>query len=90
MKFDRIKWNFQALLWEFLELRFYFKSEQPFEEYPWCTQIELQKVTAVLNAISGGDYIVETIEGKKEIEEAPVSDNISIGILKNKCVKSIP
>lgn len=70
MKFDRIKWNFLALLWEFLEMRFYFKSEQPFEEYPWFTQIELQKVTAVLNAVSGGDYIVETTEGKKEIEEA--------------------
>lgn len=70
MKFDRVKWDFQALLWEFLEMRFYFKSELPFEEYPWCTQIELQKVTAVLNAISGGHYIVDTIEGKKEIEEA--------------------
>lgn len=70
MKFDRTEWNFGALLWEYLELKFYFTSEHPWEEYPWCTQIELQKVTAVLNAFSDGHYTVETMEGKKEIKEA--------------------
>ena len=70
MKFDRKEWNFHALLWEFFELRFYFRSEDSWEEYPWCTQIELQKITAVLNALTNGNYIVETKEGKKEIEKA--------------------
>lgn len=70
MTFDRKEWNFHALLWEFFELRFYFRSELPWQEYPWCTQIELQKITTVLNALTNGNYIVETIEGKKEIEKA--------------------
>lgn len=70
MKFDRKEWDFRALLWEFLEMRFYFKSKDPWEEFPWFTQIELKKVTAVLNAFSDVNYIVETIEGKKEIEDA--------------------
>lgn len=70
MKFDRKEWDFRALLWEYLEIRFYFKSDEPWEEYPWFTQVELQKVNAVLNAFTDEKYIVETMEGKREIEEA--------------------
>lgn len=70
MKFDRKEWDFSALLWEYCELRFYFKSNETWEYYPWCTQIELKKICAVLNAITGGNYVVETMTGKKEIENA--------------------
>lgn len=69
MKFDIKKWNFHALLWEYLEIRFYFKSDEPWEAYPWFTQVELQKINAVLNAFTDGHYTVETMEGKKEIED---------------------
>ena len=70
MKFDIAEWSFYDLLWEYLELRFYFKSKEPWEEYPWFTQVELQKITAVLNAFTDNHYIVETIDGKREIDEA--------------------
>lgn len=70
MKFDITEWSFYDLLWEYLEIRFYFKSEEPWEEYPWFTQVELQKITAVLNAFTEKHYIVKTMDGKKEIEEA--------------------
>lgn len=70
MKFDITEWSFFDLLWEFLEIRFYFKSEDPWEEYPWYTQVELKKIIAVLNAFTRGNYIVETMDGKKEIDHA--------------------
>ena len=70
MKFDRKEWDFPALIWEYCELRFYFKSNEIWDSYPWYTQVELKKVCAVLNAITGCNYIVETLEGKKEIEDA--------------------
>lgn len=70
MKFDRKEWDFPALIWEYCELRFYFKSTEIWNSYPWYTQVELKKVCAVLNAITGCNYIVETLEGKKGIEDA--------------------
>lgn len=70
MRYDIAEWDFRALLWEYFEVKFYFKSNRPWEEYPWFTQVELQRVTAVLNAFTKGNYIVETVVGKKEIEEA--------------------
>lgn len=70
MKFDRTEWDFSALIWEYCELRFYFKSKETWDSYPWCTQVELKKVCAALNAITGCNYIVDTLEGKKEIEDA--------------------
>ena len=69
MKFDITEWSFFDLLWEYLEIIFYFKSDEPWEEYPWFTQVELKKIVAVLNAFTGGNYIVETMEGKKKIDE---------------------
>lgn len=70
MKFDITEWSFYDLLWEYLEIRFYFKSEESWEKYPWFTQVELQKITAVLNAFTEKLYIVDTMDGKKEIEDA--------------------
>lgn len=69
MKFDITEWSFFDLLWEYLEIKYYFKSDEPWEEYPWFTQVELKKIVAVLNAFTGGNYIVETMEGKKKIDE---------------------
>ena len=70
MKFDITEWSFFDLLWEYLELKFYFKSDESWEEYPWFTQVELKKIIAVLNAFTGEHYIVETMEGKKKIHNA--------------------
>lgn len=90
MKFDITEWSFFDLLWEYLEIIFYFKSDEPWEEYPWFTQVELKKIVAVLNAFTGGNYIVETMEGKKKIDEvfAQVSDITLISIQKSRCLKS--
>lgn len=70
MKFERTKWNFQAVLWEFLELKFYFESDKSWDYYPWFTQIEIKKLVSALNAITDGNYIAETIEGRKDILES--------------------
>lgn len=70
MKFDRKEWNFHAVLWEFLELKCYFDSDESWDYYPWFTQVEVKKVVAALNAITGSNYEAETINGKKEILEA--------------------
>lgn len=70
MKFDRTEWDFHALILEYCELGFYFKSNETWDSFPWCTQVELKKVCAALNAISGDNFVVETIDGKKEIEDA--------------------
>ena len=69
MKFDITEWSFFDLLWEFLEIRFYFKSEESWEEYPWFTQVEIKKIIAVLNAFTGEHYIVGTMESKKKIHD---------------------
>lgn len=55
---------------EYCGLGFYFKSNETWDSFPWCTQVELKKVCAALNAISGDNFVVETIDGKKEIEDA--------------------
>lgn len=66
MKFDITEWSFFDLLWEYLEIRFYFKSDEPWEEYPWFTQVELKKIVAVLNAFTGGELYRGNYGGQKE------------------------
>lgn len=64
------EWSFAKLLTEYMAEWVFFGRECRFETLPWSLQIEVRRITSVLNAFTGGSYDPTTAEGKQEIIDA--------------------
>lgn len=64
------EWSFGDLLTEYLAEWVFFRTEIAFEKLPWSLQIEVRRITSVLNAFTGGSYDPTTADGKQGIVDA--------------------
>lgn len=67
---DYKEWSFDKLLTEYMAAWVFFRTDVRFEKLPWSLQIEIRRITSVLNAFTGISYDPTTAEGKQEIIDA--------------------
>lgn len=61
------EWSFGKLLTEYMAEWVFFGTSIRFEKLPWSLQVEVRRITSVLNAFTGRSYDPTTPEGKQEI-----------------------
>ena len=64
------EWNLETMIYTFLRLEYAIGSTGHFSQRAKMTQCELKRLEYVLNEFTGGEYNVETYEGREEIEDA--------------------
>lgn len=67
---DHKDWSLGKLITEYMAEWVYFGMGGTFDKLPWSLQIEVRRITSVLNAFTGGNYDPTTPEGKQEIIDA--------------------
>lgn len=64
------EWSFGKLVTEYMADWFFFRTDVRFEKLPWSLQVEVRRITSVLNAFTGRSFDPKTNEGKQEIIDA--------------------
>lgn len=64
------EWSLSKLVTEYMAEWIFFGTGVRFEKLPWSLQIEVRRITTVLNAFTSRSYDPTTAEGKQEIIDA--------------------